>query len=401
MQSNPFKFRHVNPIVGAFLFFTAATLIVVAVLAGKSQEWFAEVSLYRVELPAALPSDDGTVSDGGTMGIKAGSDVRVIGNQVGNVKRVELCLGEDLKPIDSFENIDLKEIRLAAVLSVKGDFGRFIGADSKAVLKYDLGGLGSAYFDISRGIVPFPEGLYDKDAPRILDFDSEKDTKEEVFETVKRIEDEILPAIQTYRKTAETMTAFIEKLSDDNEALYRSLNSLEEGIGELNAFVKLASSGDGALGDMISPDSQMRKEFNEFAVTLNSGTENLKAAIDNLDVGITELRSEGINSINRAAEKLPTTVAETNETIVGVQVATANLNEAIREMEILVIGLQKHWLVKRYIEDPIEDPREEAEEKRKSTPLFNRKPREETKQEESSSEKKKPGFFKLFKRTPP
>ncbi len=401
MQSNPFKFRHVNPIVGAFLFFTVATLIVVAVLAGKSQEWFAEVALYRVELPAALPSDDGTVNDGGTMGIKAGSDVRVIGNQVGNVKRVELCIGEDLTPIDSFENIDLKEIRLAAVLSVKGDFGRFIGADSKAVLKYDLGGLGSAYFDISRGIVPFPEGLYENGSARILEFDSEKDTKEEVFETVKRIEDEILPAIQTYRKTAETMTAFIEKLSDDNEALYRSLNSLEEGIGELNAFVKLASSGDGALGDMISPDSQMRKEFNEFAVTLNSGTENLKAAIDNLDVGITELRSEGIHSINRAAEKLPTTVAETNETIAGVQVATANLNEAIREMEILVIGLQQHWLVKRYIEDPIEDPKEEAEAKRKPTPLFNRKPREEAPKEDSSSEKKKPGFLKLFKRTPP
>ena len=144
MQSKPFKFRHVNPIVGAFLFFTVATLIVVAVLAGKSQEWFSEVSIYRVELPAALPSEEGHASDGGTMGIKAGSDVRVIGNQVGNVKRVELCIGDDLKPIDSFDDVDLKEIRVAAVLSVKGDFGRFIGADSKAVLKYDLGGLGSA-----------------------------------------------------------------------------------------------------------------------------------------------------------------------------------------------------------------------------------------------------------------
>ncbi len=401
MQSKPFKFRHVNPIVGAFLFFTVATLIVVAVLAGKSQEWFSEVSIYRVELPAALPSEEGHASDGGTMGIKAGSDVRVIGNQVGNVKRVELCIGDDLKPIDSFDDVDLKEIRVAAVLSVKGDFGRFIGADSKAVLKYDLGGLGSAYFDISRGNTPFPVWADEKRSARILAFDSEKDTKEEVFETVKRIEDEILPAIKTYRKTAETMTAFIEKLSDDNEALYRSLTSLEEGIGELNAFVKMASSGDGALGDMISPDSQMRKEFNEFAVTLNSGTENLKAAIDNLDVGITELRSEGIHSINRAAAKLPTTVDETNETIVGVQGATANLNEAIREMEILVIGLQKHWLVKRYIEDPIEDPEIEAERKRSSKPVFNRKPREESAQDDSPTEKKKPGFLKLFKRTPP
>jgi hypothetical protein len=401
MQAKPFKFRHVNPIVGAFLFFTLATLIVVAVLAGKSQQWFSEVSIYRVELPAGLPAEDGSSGDGGTMGIKAGSDVRVIGNQVGNVKRVELCIGKDLTPIDSFEEIDLKEIRLAAVLSVKGNFGRFIGAESKAVLKYDLGGLGSAYFDISRGVNPFPEENEDSGGVQILGFESEKDTKEEIFETVKRIEDEIIPAIRTYRKTAETMTAFIEKLSDDNEALYRSLTSLEEGIGELNVFVKMASSGDGALGDMISSDSEMRKELNEFAVTLNSGTENLKAAIDNLDVGITELRSEGIHSINKAAARLPATVAETNATIAGVQVATANLDEAIREMEILVIGLQKHWLVKHYIDDPIEDPKSEREKKRTTTPLFKRKAPEASPRVEASGEKKKPGFLKLFKRASP
>lgn len=401
MQSKPFKFRHVNPIVGAFLFFTVATLIVVAVLAGKSQQWFSEVSIYRVELPAGLPSKNDGESEGGTMGIKAGSDVRVIGNQVGSVKKVELCIGDELTPIDSFDNVDLKEIRLAAVLSVKGDFGRFVGSDSKAVLKYDLGGLGSAYFDISRGITPFPEELQSAERARVLVFGREKDTKEEVFETVTRIENEILPAIRTYRKTAETMTAFVEKLSDDNEVLYRSLTSLEEGIGELNVFVKMASSGDGALGDMISSDSQMRKELNEFAVTLNSGTANLKSAIDNLDVGITELRSEGIDSINRAAAKLPTTVGETNATIAGVQVATDNLNEAIREMEILVIGLQKHWLVKHYIEDPIEDPKVEKERKRSSTPLFKRRAPEEAPKVEPSPEKKKPGFLKLFKRTPP
>jgi len=93
-----------------------------------------------VEEPAGLPGEEATSGEGGTLGNKAGSDVRVVGHQVGKLMRVERCLGDDLIPIDSFEEIDLKVMGLAAGLSVKGNFGRFRGSYSKAILKYDLGG---------------------------------------------------------------------------------------------------------------------------------------------------------------------------------------------------------------------------------------------------------------------
>lgn len=383
MDARPFKFRHINRIVGAFLFATAGIFVILIVLAAKSQSWFEPTTIYRVEMPGGIGEEDGS---GGTMGIRPGSDVRVIGSQVGHVRSIILSTGDELKPIEAFEEVDPNDIRIVAVLGVKGDFAKFIGPDSKAVLKFDLGGLGSAYFDISRGTKRF--GNLGDGAPRILQFEKQADAKEEVFEIVKRIETEIVPAIQSYKKTADSATNFIEKLSDEEEVFLRSMLSLEEGIADLNKVIARAESGDGALGDMISSDSQMRKEFNEFAVTLNRTSQNLEGAIDNLNEGITNLREGGVQPFNRAAQNFPTTVSKTNNTIDDIDKAAHQLNETLREIEVLTEGLQKHWLVRKYVEDPLEDdkPAAHASEKR-------------TSRKAPSTEKEEKGLFKgLFQK---
>ncbi|NNE90507.1 MAG: hypothetical protein HKN23_02570 [Verrucomicrobiales bacterium] len=384
-QRKPFKFRHVNRIAAAFIFLSVAMLAILATLAAKTQQWFSPVTEYRVELPGGLEeetassageagvegnsteTDPGKNKDpGGTLGIKSGSDVRVIGNQVGYVKRVELCLGEELKPIRSFRNVDPNDVRIVAVLSVKGDFGHFVGKDSRAVLKYDLGGLGSAYFDISRGTRSFSEEDFERaEGSPVLAFEKEPDAKAEVFEIAARVEKSVLPAVANIDKaakaatsTANNATELIEKFKSDDEKLMVALGELEKGLTQLNGVIEQAASKDSALGDMIYPDTAFRKEFSEFAVTLNTGTSDLKDAIKNLNDGISELRNVGVASVNEATKDLPKAVNKTNATIDEINTATKMLQEAIREIEILTEGLQKHWLVKRNIEDPIEDPKE-------------------------------------------
>lgn len=357
MTAKPFKFRYVNRIVGAFLFLGGSVLIVLLVLAAKSQHWFERETHYRVEMPVGFRGDE---NPGGTLGIRAGSEVRVIGNQVGHVDRVELCTGEGLVPIESFDSVDPNDIRIVAVLAVKGGFSHFIGPDSIAVLKFDLGGLGSAYFDISRGTKRFDPALDLPGTPRRITFGRERDAKEEVFEIVSRLEGEVIPAVRRIEETATAAKGFFEKLNDENEALYRSLTSLEKGIADMNRVMAQAASGDGALGDMIQSDTQMRREFNEFATTLNRGTKSLEKAVDNLGVGIQELRAEGFTSFNEAAKEFPATIDNTNAAIDQIESGARQFQETVREFEVLVEGLQKHWLVRKNIEDPIEDakPRE-------------------------------------------
>jgi len=354
MNSHPFKFRYINRIAGSFIFLASIILIIFAVLAGKSQMWFAETTEYRVKMPGGRLEGVGGSEKGGTLGITPGSDVRVIGSLVGHVKRVELCRGDDLVPISSFEDADPNEIRIVGVLQVKGDFAKFIGPDSKVVLKFDLGGLGAAFFDISRGSKPFPPSP-DPSISHILKFDQEANAKEQAFETIKRVENELIPAIQSFKELSVTSTALVEKLSKDDEALFRLLSSLEVGVGDLNKIIGRIQNGEGALGDMISSDSDMRKQFNEFAVTLNRSSTSLEKAIANLDQGITRLREGGVEPLNRAVEKFPTTIGATNEAIYEYNEAALQLQETIREIEVLTIGLQKHWLVKNLIVDPVED----------------------------------------------
>lgn len=385
MTSQPFKFRYINRIAGSFIFLAAIILVVVAALAAKSQQWFAETTEYRVEMPGGRLGETG----GGTLGIKSGSDVRVIGNQVGHVKRIELCRGDDLVPINSFDEVDPNDIRIVGVLQVKGDFAKFIGPDSKVILKYDLGGLGAAYFDVSRGSKPFPPSPDQE--PRFLPFAQEADTKEEVFQIVKRIEDELIPAIKSFRDMSSASTALVEKLSKDDEALFRLISSLELGVNDLNRIITQAQSGEGALGDMISPDSEMRKQFNEFAVTLNRSSASLEKSIANLDQGITRLREGGVEPLNRAVEKLPVTVDKTNKTINDYNIAALQLQETIREIEVLTEGLQKHWLVKRYIEDPVEDVAA-------GSPATRAKPSPAPRPKPSEGEKQGGGLKGLFKK---
>lgn len=350
MASQPFKFRHIDRIAGAFLFLTAIILAIMATLAAKSQRWFAETTEYRVEMPGGQAGDP---KEEGTLGIKPGSDVRVVGSQVGHVKRVDLFLGEDLIPIHSLAEVDPNDIRIVAILRVKGDFAKFIGPDSRAVLKYDLGGLGSAYFDITRGSERFEENSHGKDS-RILTFSKQMDAKQEVFEVVARIENELVPAIRSYRNMADTTKALVEKLSRDDEALFRLLTSLESGVSDLNLIMARVESGEGALGDMTSQSSEMRTQLNEFAVTLNQSSQDLSDAINNLDQGITNLRNEGGRSLNQAMNHLPGTVNRTDGAIAEFNTAATDLQETIREIEILTEALQRHWLVRRYIDDPVE-----------------------------------------------
>ena len=357
MNPKPFKFRHVNRIAGAFLFLSAAILVLLVAFAGKSQKWFEEKTRYLVEMPAGQDE----VGPDGTLGIRAGSDVRVIGSPVGYVESVELYVGEDRRPVDAVAQVDPREIRLVAVLSVKGAFSSFIGPDSVAVLKYDLGGLGSAYFDISRGSRRFdlPEEGGGASA-RELAFGRERDAKQEVFEVVSRIENELVPAIRRIEETAAEAKTFFETLNDEEGYLNQSFVSLEAGSADFRDVMAQAAGGDGVLGDMIQSDTKMRREFNEFAVSLNRGTQSLERSVDSFGEGMGELREGGIASFTEAAKQFPATVRGTNGAIGQIDATARQFQEVLREFEILVEGLQKHWIVRKHIVDPIEDPKPTA-----------------------------------------
>ena len=346
MGIQPFKFRHVNKISGAFVFMGLAILIALVSLAGRAQQWFVPSTEYRVVFDKV----------GGTMGIQKGSDVRVFGNHVGHVQRVELVETDDLSPVRSFDGLGPGDLYIVAVLSVKGEFTNFIGADSVAVLKYDLGGLGSAYFDISRGT--------EKRDPRgddFLEIAVEEDVKKKMEGMLTDFQTTARNTLVSITATSDSTKEFVEKLARDDGDLFASIDRLESNLAALNRIITNIEGGEGAIGKLLV-NQETEERVDRFIGSLGDASDelqpmvaNLNQTIEHLDLRISEIR-QGINSFNEASEMLVGTVGATDETIAGFGVAAEQLSEMLRESEVLVEGLQRHWLVRRFIRDPVEDP---------------------------------------------
>lgn len=345
MGTQPFKFRHVNKISGVFVFVSLAILVALISLAGRSQQWFTRSTEYRVVFDKA----------DGTMGIQKGSDVRVFGNHVGHVQRVELVQSDDLSPVHSFEGKGPDELIIVAVLSVKGEFTNFIGADSKAVLKYDLGGLGSAYFDISRGTNARVNG-----DDNYLSIDVEEDVKKKMEGLLTEFQATANNTLLSITASSDATRALVEKLASDDGDLFASIDRLNSNLTALNRIIIDIENGEGAIGNLlVNQETEATVERFIQALGDTSGdlqpiAENLNETIDHLDQRIAEIKV-GVASFNEASSMLVDTVSATDGTIAGFASAADQLSEMLRESELLVEALQRHWLVKGLVRDPIED----------------------------------------------
>ena len=93
-------------------------------LAGHAQEWFVPVQRYHLDFPVE-----------GSLGIQKGSSVEILGAAVGKVERISVA----------------PDGHMTGELSVKGDFIRFVRADSQAIVKKRYGIAGDAFIDITKG----------------------------------------------------------------------------------------------------------------------------------------------------------------------------------------------------------------------------------------------------------
>ena len=104
-MAKPFKFRYVNEIVGGFVLFVVALLVVAVVLIGHYQQWFTPVHTLHIVFPPE-----------GSLGLKKGSDVEILQNLVGRI-----------------DSIDIDESdQMTGKIRIKGDWIRFVRTDSGA-----------------------------------------------------------------------------------------------------------------------------------------------------------------------------------------------------------------------------------------------------------------------------
>ena len=287
-MNKPFKFRYVNEIVGGFVLLIVVALVVAVVLIGRAQQWFEPRFDLRVRFPAE-----------GSEGIQKGAEVVILGTQVGNVQ--EIIVKDD----GSMEG----------QLQIRGQFVRFVRQDSQAILKKKFGVAGDAFVEITRGIGP---AIDDGRLPAAAKKDIELlQMMQDLLENVRTA---ILPLLEQVTKAAEEYTGLAADMRKPDGHLQQLLARLDEVATGLQ-------KGEGTAGKLLKDPATIQ---------------SVDAAITNVTVTIT--------TVNERLRQIEAILADVKKTTGTLPETMLQAQDTLRETEVLIEGVQKHWLLRSYME---------------------------------------------------
>jgi phospholipid/cholesterol/gamma-HCH transport system substrate-binding protein len=267
-------------------------LVATLVWTGHSQRWFKSRVTLRIVLPEA-----------GAAGIRQGSEVYFLGTLVGSVSDVI---------------VDAKG-RMEAEANIRRDFFRFVRADSSAVIKKKFGVAGDSFFEITRGEGrPLPE----KNASIVCN-EQFQSALESAIEDIRR------EALLVLKKTSTGLDTWTKLGADLGETRQR-LDQLTVRMENMAAGVE---AGKGTVGRLIT-DTALADEAQNLLARANEAMNELQGVVTNLNVAAARL-PEITDAVADEAKDLPGLVRQTQT--------------SMRELERLVEALQRHWLLRKYV----------------------------------------------------
>jgi phospholipid/cholesterol/gamma-HCH transport system substrate-binding protein len=293
-----FKFRRVNEITGTFVLVVVAMLVAAVVWTGRSQRWFKSNVTLRIVLPEA-----------GAAGIRQGSEVYFLGTRVGTVSDVM---------VDATG-------RMEAQANIRRDFFRFVRADSSAVVKKTFGVAGDAYFQITRGKGP---SLPAKNASIVC-----RELPGTVETAIEEVRSAALPVLKKLSVGLDTWTALGTNLIATQERL-------EQLIARLNNIVAGVQEGKGTAGKLIT-DPALADEAQQLLTRANDAMSELQDVVTNLNVAV--------RNIQNGTARLPEITDAVADGTKGLPGLVQQTQISMREVERLVEAMQRHWLLRKYV----------------------------------------------------
>jgi len=301
-----FKFRHVNEITGIFVILVGVVLIAAIVWTARSQGWFRGTVSLQIVLPEA-----------GAAGIRQGSEIYFLGTLVGTVSDVVVDTAG----------------RMEARTSIRSDFFRFVRVDSSAIVKKKFGVAGDAYFEITRGQ---GEPLPKKDASIIC-----RDLPDTLETTIEEFRSAVLPVLEKLSVGLDTWTTLGEKLSAGADAWTRLGTNLGESrqhldilVGRLDRIIAGVEQGKGTAGKLLT-DPAIADDLKTILDKGNVSMDQLQTILQDVKAAGTDLSAVS-EALATEAKDLPGLVLQTQQTLY--------------ELERLIEGIQRHWLIRKYIE---------------------------------------------------
>src|SRR5688572_27769195 len=294
-----FKFRHVHAITGTFVLLVMGVLIAALMFTGRSQRWLIGNVTLRIVLPEA-----------GAAGIRQGSEVYFLGTLMGGVSDVSV------DPAG----------RMYAQVNIRRDFFLFVRSDSSAVVKRKFGVVGDAYFEITRGHGhPLPE----KNA-RIVCNEQLPSPLESAVDEIRR---EAVPALKKLTAGLETWTVL-------GSNLFASQARLDQLLERADGIAANLQDGKGTVGQLLT-DPETADELKLLLQNANRAMNELQGTLTNLQ--------QASGNVQLASTNLPALSEAFGKEAVGLPGLVLQSQTSMRELERLVAAMQRHWLIRRYV----------------------------------------------------
>lgn len=294
-MAKKFKFRYVNEIVGGFVLLVCLITLAGILVAGRAQQWFEPM----VEIELAFPPE-------GSMDLQKGAEVMLLGARVGSVQDI---LVDD-------------EGSITGSIRVKGAFMRFVRDDSVALVKKKLVVTGDAFIELTRGTgaeLPRTGGeipcMQDREILQML---------EEMLDTLS-IEAE---------NTLRLVNAAISEFTMVAENLNDSETGLPMLLAQANQMLRELREGDGLPARLLT-DAEMADQLAGIVEQTERLLEKINGMADDL-LDVSKQLPAMAATLSGEMDNLPVLVGETQT--------------LMRETITLLDGLQKHWLLKKYME---------------------------------------------------
>lgn len=304
-MSQSFRFRYANEIAGGFVLLGILLMVIGIYSAGHAQGWFQKKYVLKAKFDA----------DKGTYGLQEGAEVRILSTLAGRV-------GEILPSEDG---------GMETTLILQGKFSKFVRGNSIAKVRKKFEVAGDAYVDITLGTTTQPmmkSGEYIK---------CEQDV--ELIEAAKKMVDD-------FRSAAIPMLDEFSMILSNVSSVTRQIEQKEGTAGKLIGDPEWAKQIDGIVRDIRQTAAQLPV----MAAKIDGVMTNVHA----LAVSLKDTAGEFPKIAGGAADVVQDVHGVTGGLtgqVANVQAVLLQAESMMRETQVLVEGLQKHWLVRSYIKE--------------------------------------------------
>ncbi len=296
-----FKFRHVNELTGFFVLGVLALVLAGVILSGHSQRWFERKYTFDVLLP-----------EGGASGLRRGDDVFILGVSAGLV--ADISVGDDG--------------RMTAQVKTRRDFERFVRVDSTASIKKVFGVAGDSFMEITRGT-----GAALPSHKPVIRCVASEDSLGRMEKMLAGLQSELMPVVKKAGAGFDEWT----KLGLD---LQHNSEQLRQLIARLDNLASGIEQGQGTAGKLLR-DAAIADEAQKLLTRANEAMGELRGVVTNLNDAVANVQKgtarlpEFTDAVANEAKDLPGLVQQTQT--------------SMRELERLIEALERHWLVRKYV----------------------------------------------------